>query len=77
MITEFDLLKLRYVVSARLTDSDDSLDFVHSDSDDRSYLVKLKKGEVQIVFPFIETLINKPCFQTDNVEELIAWHYHY
>lgn len=77
MITEIDLLKLRYQVTNRSKDTDNAMELVHSDSDERSYLVRLRKGEVQIVFPFIESLYLKPCFETDNVEELIAWHNHY
>jgi hypothetical protein len=77
MITEIDLLKLRYHVTARSKDSDNSLELVHSDYDDRGYVVKLREGEVQIVYPFMEETTKKPCFKTDNVEELIAWHYHY
>lgn len=77
MITEFDLLKLRYHVIARSVESDNSLELIHSDYDDRGYLVRLQDGEVQIVYPFLENKTKKPCFKTDNVEELIAWHYHY
>jgi len=75
MINEIDLLKLRYQVTVK--DSEDTMELVHSDSDDRGYLVKLRKGEVQIVYPFTELLSQKPCFETDNVDELIAWHNHY
>jgi hypothetical protein len=77
MITENDLLKLRYQVITRVEDKDSSVELMHLDNDERNYLVKLRKGEVYVVYPFTMRLFTQPFFRTDKLEELIAWHNHY
>ncbi len=74
MITENDLLNLRYRVITRLEDTDNTVEFVHEDLDKMSYLVKLRKGEVQTVFP---NSIYKAGWKTTNLEDLVEWHYLY
>jgi hypothetical protein len=74
MITENDLLNLRYKVITRLEDTDKTVEFIHEDLDKKSYLVKLRKGEVQTVFP---DSIYKSGWRTTNLDELIEWHYLY
>ncbi len=74
MITENDLLNLRYKVITRLDDTDKTVDFIHEDLDKRSYLVKLRKGEVHTVtYPDMKN----SGWETSNLEELIEWHYLY
>jgi hypothetical protein len=74
MITENDLLNLRYKVITRLEDTDNTVEFIHEDLDKMSYLVKLRKGEIQTIFP---NSIYKAGWRTKNIEELIEWHYLY
>lgn len=77
MINETDLVKLKYQVITRTKDIDNSLELIHQDFDERSYLVKLRNGEVYIVYPQVMQITKQPCFKTNNLEELIAWHNHY
>jgi hypothetical protein len=77
MITEVDLEKLKYQVITRTKDNDNSLELIHQDFDERNYLVKLRKGEVHIIYPQIMQITRRPCFKTNNLDELIAWHNHY
>jgi hypothetical protein len=74
MITENDLVKLRYKVLTRLNDFDKTVEFVHKDLDKKGYLVKLRKGEVQT---FIPPGMKKSGWKTTNLEELIDWHFMY
>jgi len=74
MITETDLLNLGYKVITRLEDTDNTVEFIHEDLHKMSYLVKLRKGEVQTVFP---ESIYKAGWKTSNLEELVEWHYVY
>ena len=74
MITEIDLLNLRYKVITRLEDSDKTVEFIHEDLNNKSYLVKLRKGEVQTVFA---NGVRKSSWKTSNLEELIEWHFLY
>lgn len=73
MITEVDLLKLKYRVITRLDDTDKTVEFVHQDLDDRSYLVKLRKGEVHTVYP---SRMKRSC-NTNSLDVLINWHHDY
>jgi hypothetical protein len=77
MITENDLLRLRYQVVTRAKDNDNSVELMHQDNDERNYLVKLKKGEVYIVYPPVLTITKQPCLKTESLDELISWHNHY
>jgi hypothetical protein len=74
MITEEDLLNLKYKIISRLNDTDKTVEFVHEDLDKRSYLVKLRKGEVQTIIP---PGMKKSGWKTTNIEELIEWHFMY
>ncbi len=71
MITEEDLLNLRYKIIDRLNDIDKTVEFIHEDLDKRGYLVKLRKGEVQTLMP---PDMKKSGWKTSNIEELIEWH---
>lgn len=71
MITENDLLNLRYKVITRLEDTDNTVEFIHEDLDKMSYLVKLRKGEIQTVLP---NSPNKGGWRTNNLAQLIEWH---
>ena len=77
MITEIDLEKLKYQVITRTKDNDNSLELIHQDFDKRNYLVKLRKGEVHIIYPQVMQITRRQCFKTNKIEELIAWHNHY
>jgi hypothetical protein len=74
MITENDLLNLRYIVTSRLPDAEKTVEFIHEDLGKKSYLVRLKKGEVQTVSPHG---VRKSGWRTSNLEELIEWHFLY
>jgi hypothetical protein len=74
MITENDLLNLKYKVITRLHDADKTVEFMHEDLGKKSYLVKLRKGEVQTVSPHG---IRKSGWKTTNLEELTEWHFLY
>lgn len=74
MITENDLLNLKYKVITRLEDADSTVEFIHEDLDRMSYRVKLRKGEIQTVLP---NSINKGSWRTTNLEQLIEWHHLY
>lgn len=74
MITENDLLNLRYKVTSRLFDADKTVEFTHKDLGKKSYLVRLRNGEVQTVSPHS---IRKSVWKTTNIEELIEWHFLY
>ncbi|HZY25051.1 MAG TPA: hypothetical protein VFE71_04440 [Bacteroidales bacterium] len=74
MITEQDLLNLKYKVLTRLDDIDKTVEFIHEDLGNRGYMVKLRKGEVQTLMP---PDMKKSGWKTSNIQELIEWHFLY
>lgn len=73
MITEGDLLNLRYSVVTRLEDNDNTVEFIHQDLKEKSYLVKLRKGNVNTVHP-THTM---RCCELKSIDELKNWHFSY
>jgi hypothetical protein len=73
MITAVDLYQLGYCISLKQTDFDKSVDFLHKDSEMRSYLVNLCKGEIQIDYP-TKVHMKKPFLRTDDIVKFTAWH---
>lgn len=74
MITEYDLYKLGYRISMRLTDKDHTIDFIHAEKN-REYLVNLDRGEINIVYP--NSLPPQKIFVTKNLDEFETWHKNY
>lgn len=72
MITELDLVKLGYNRPNKLLNG--STDYRHSESDERPYMINLKEGIIQVIFP-TKKQITGPMF--DTIEEFTYWHLNY